>query len=402
MDYLKRFFDYIKNYSKYIDFSLLITYIILSLIGLVMVYSASMVAASKGTLTGGIPVSGTYFFIRQLLYCIVGFGIVFFMSYFMHINILKNKRIQQIVLFSIFGLLVLTLLIGNEINGSKSWINLGFMNLQASEILKVILILYLSFIIDKRKDRLKQFKLALLMPLFFIGICIGLVVLQNDTGQALILCMIVVSIFAYSGIGIKTILKWSGPIIGGLVVLIIFSIIYKGGILSQHQADRFHVLENPFNYESGIGYHLSNSLLAIGNGGIFGKGLGNGIMKLGYLPEPHTDFIFAVIAEELGLVGVLFIIGLLMFIVYKGFLYAALTESYFFKLVCVGISSYIGIQTFVNLGGISGTIPLTGVPLPFMTFGGSSMLSLSVATGILLLTAKQIRFDQYDKQRHNR
>lgn len=399
MDYIKRFFRYIKNYSKYIDFTLLIAYIILCFIGLVMVYSASMVAATKGSLTGGVPVAGNYFFIRQLMYCIVGFGIVFFMSYFMHINILKNKRVQQIMIFSVFGLLVLTLLIGTEINGSTSWINLGFMNLQASEILKVVMILYLSFIIDKRRNRLKQFKLALMMPLFLIGTCIGLVLLQNDTGQALLLCMIVLCVFAYSGIGIKAILKWSGPILAGVVLLIVFSIVFKGGILSQHQADRFHVMENPFNYESGIGYHLANSLLAIGNGGLFGKGLGNGVMKLGYLPEPHTDFIFAVIAEELGLVGVLFIIGLLMFIVYKGFLYAGLTDSFFFKLVCVGISSYIGVQTFVNLGGISGAIPLTGVPLPFMTFGGSSMLSLSIAIGILLLTAKQIKIDNIGKRR---
>ena len=399
MDYIKRFFRYIKNYSKYIDFTLLIAYIILCFIGLVMVYSASMVAATKGSLTGGVPVAGNYFFIRQLMYCIVGFGIVFFMSYFMHINILKNKRVQQIMIFSVFGLLVLTLLIGTEINGSTSWINLGFMNLQASEILKVVMILYLSFIIDKRRNRLKQFKLALMMPLFLIGTCIGLVLLQNDTGQALLLCMIVLCVFAYSGIGVKAILKWSGPILAGVVLLIVFSIVFKGGILSQHQADRFHVMENPFNYESGIGYHLANSLLAIGNGGLFGKGLGNGVMKLGYLPEPHTDFIFAVIAEELGLVGVLFIIGLLMFIVYKGFLYAGLTDSFFFKLVCVGISSYIGVQTFVNLGGISGAIPLTGVPLPFMTFGGSSMLSLSIAIGILLLTAKQIKIDNIERRR---
>ncbi|OOV39622.1 cell division protein FtsW, partial [Staphylococcus sp. MB371] len=154
------------------------------------------------------------------------------------------------------------------------------------------------------------------------------------------------------------------------------SIVFKVGILEQNQADGFHVLENPSNSEAGIGYQVANSLLAIGNGGLFGKGLGDGTMKLGYLPEPHTDFIFAVIADELGLVGVLFIIGLLGFIVYKGFLYAALTDSYFFKLVCIGISRYIGIQTFVNLAGISGTIALTGVPLPFLTFVGFSMLSL--------------------------
>lgn len=163
--------------------------------------------------------------------------------------------------------------------------------------------------------------------------------------------------------------------------------------LGAHQKQRFEVLANPFADESGAGYHLSNSLLAIGNGGIFGKGLGNGVMKLGYLPEPHTDFIFAVIAEELGLVGVLVIICLLLFIVFKGFIYAATARTMFHKLICVGVSSYIGIQTFINLGGISGLIPLTGVPLPFLSYGGSSLMSLSIAVGLLLMTSKDIKRD---------
>ena len=134
--------------------------------------------------------------------------------------------------------------------------------------------------------------------------------------------------------------------------------------------------------------------MAIGNGGLLGRGLGNGIMKLGYLPEAHTDFIFAVICEELGLVGALLVIGLLFFIVFRAFVLATKTSSYFYKLICVGVASYIGSQTFVNLGGISATIPLTGVPLPFISFGGSSMISLSIAMGLLLLVARQIKVEE--------
>ena len=165
---------------------------------------------------------------------------------------------------------------------------------------------------------------------------------------------------------------------------------------------RFSTLTNPFSNEEGTGYHISNSLIAIGNGGLFGRGLGNSIMKLGYLPEPHTDFIFSIIAEELGLIGCVVVIGLLFFIVYRAFELANKTNSYFYKLVCVGIASYIGSQTFVNLGGISGTIPLTGVPLPFISFGGSSMISLSIAMGLLLITAKQIKIEELRKKKANK
>ena len=170
----------------------------------------------------------------------------------------------------------------------------------------------------------------------------------------------------------------------------IASLFIVSGMMPHYLKARFSTLMNPFSSEAGTGYHLTNSLMAIGNGGLFGRGLGNGIMKLGYLPEAHTDFIFAVICEELGLVGGLFVICLLFFIVYRAFVLATKTPSYFYKLICVGVASYIGSQTFVNLGGIS-TIPLTGVPLPFISFGGSSMLSLSIAMGLLLLVAKQIK-----------
>lgn len=394
MNNIKHLLRYILRSSKYIDFPLLITYLALCFIGLTMVYSASMVAATRGTLTGGVPVSGTYFYTRQLIYVIVGFLLVFFIAYLLNVKVLKKPKFQVGMMGVILLLLLATLVIGVEINGSRSWIRLGFMNLQVSELLKIAIILYVPYIIERKRPQIQRDPTTILWPILFVGFMIGLVLLQKDVGQTLLISAIFFSIILYSGIGVKNFLRIGFFSLLGLFVVIIIIVVFRINILPTYLTARFSALENPFNFEDGIGYHLANSLLAIGNGGLFGRGLGNSIMKLGYLPEPHTDFIFAIIAEELGLVGVLIVLGLLFFIVYRAFELASRTSSYFYKLVCVGIASYIGFQTFVNLGGISGLIPLTGVPLPFISFGGSSMLSLSVAMGLLLIVSKQIRYEQ--------
>ncbi|MDK4212931.1 FtsW/RodA/SpoVE family cell cycle protein [Staphylococcus warneri] len=398
MKNFKNIMRYIGKTSKFIDYPLLVTYVILCLIGLVMVYSASMVAATKGTLTGGAEVSGTYFYTRQLLYVIMSFAIVFFMAFIMNVKILKQPNVQKWMMIGIFVLLLITLVIGKNINGSKSWINLGFMNLQASELLKIAIILYLPFMIEKKMPAVRNKIKLISAPIILVASCVALVFLQKDVGQTLLILIIFFSIMFYAGIGVHNVLKYGVMVaIAGILISVLVLI---AGLLPSYLEARFSILTNPFSAESGTGYHISNSLMAIGNGGLFGRGLGNSIMKLGYLPEPHTDFIFAVICEELGLVGGLFVILLEFFIVYRAFQLANKTNSYFYKLVCVGIASYIGSQTFVNLGGISATIPLTGVPLPFISFGGSAMISLSIAMGLLLITAKQIKMDEKRAKQH--
>lgn len=398
MKNFKNIMRYIGKTSKFIDYPLLVTYVILCLIGLVMVYSASMVAATKGTLTGGAEVSGTYFYTRQLLYVIMSFAIVFFMAFIMNVKILKQPNVQKWMMIGIFVLLLITLVIGKNINGSKSWINLGFMNLQASELLKIAIILYLPFMIEKKMPAVRNKIKLISAPIILVASCVALVFLQKDVGQTLLILIIFFSIMFYAGIGVHNVLKYGVMVaIAGILISVLVLI---AGLLPSYLEARFSTLTNPFSAESGTGYHISNSLMAIGNGGLFGRGLGNSIMKLGYLPEPHTDFIFAVICEELGLVGSLFVILLEFFIVYRAFQLANKTNSYFYKLVCVGIASYIGSQTFVNLGGISATIPLTGVPLPFISFGGSAMISLSIAMGLLLITAKQIKMDEKRAKQH--
>lgn len=398
MNQVRRFFKYIRDYSKYVDFSLFIAYIVLCLIGLVMIYSASMIGGPRGMLSGAGAVSSTYFYKRQLFSIILSFGIVFFMTYFMHINIIKNKRVQQGSIFAVLVLLVLTMLFGIEVNGSKSWLPTGIMMIQPSEFLKIVTIIYLAYIYDKKKN-LNQMSVDLVSPIILIGFCSGLVLLQPDFGSTMLVFMIVICILMYSGIAFGTMVKTAGALVGVACLAFLYSFVTNGSLLTPHQVARFEVLKNPFKDESGIGYHLSNSLMAIGNGGLFGRGLGNGIMKLGYLPEPHTDFIFAVIAEELGLVGVILIIALLFFIVYKGFMYAALATSMFYRLICIGAASYIGIQAFINLGGVVGLIPLTGVPLPFLSYGGSSMLSLSIAIGLLLMASKHVKQEAENNRR---
>ena len=273
------------------------------------------------------------------------------------------------------------------------------MNLQASELLKIALILYIPYMIEKKRPRVFKQPKLLTSPIVLAAFCIGLVLLQKDVGQTLLIIIIFFSIIFYAGIGVEKTVKYLLVIVIGVVVVGGLALLF--GLVPHYLTARFSTLLNPFSNEAGTGYHISNSLLAIGNGGLFGRGLGNSIMKLGYLPEPHTDFIFSIICEELGLIGGLFVICLLFFIVYRAFQLANKTSSYFYKLVCVGVASYIGSQTFVNLGGISGTIPLTGVPLPFISFGGSSMISLSIAMGLLLITAKQIKIDEAYKKENN-
>ena len=218
-----------------------------------------------------------------------------------------------------------------------------------------------------------------------------MIVISNDFGTGLVITGIIAGIFIYSGISIRFLAKVGGAlaVAAGAVGVIIYLI--KGSILSPHQQARIDTFLHPFNDPTGTGYQLTNALVSISHGGIFGNGLGDGVMKLGYLPEPHTDFIFAVIAEELGLIGVVFILCLYLIIVIKALRYAAVSQDMFYRLICIGVAIYISFQLFINLGGISKLIPLTGVPLPLLSYGGSSFLSISIAVGLLIIAAKHVK-----------
>lgn len=374
---------------KYLDFSLILCYILLGLVGVVMVYSASMVAASKGTLTNGLPIKANHFMTRQLIFFVLGLGIVLFFSLFLNLNAFKRSGTQQFIVLATLALLLITVLVGREINGSRNWINLGFFSLQSSEFLKLTSIFYLSYIIDRRLSLKIDYSVKqLIPPLALLGIGLFLVLLQGDLGGTLLTVAIIACILLYSDIKNKIKLQILGVTLVPMLLYIIYTLIFD--VKNVYRLRRLQVVIDPFKYENSDGYQLTTALTSIANGGLTGRGLGNGISKLGYLPEPHTDFIFTVISEEMGLLGVVCVLIIYAVILVKGLIYANKTTDHFYKLVCIGIVSYIFVQVFINLAGVSGMIPLTGVTLPMLSYGGSSMLSISLAIGTLMAVARKI------------
>lgn len=381
---------------KHLDVSLIICYVLLGVIGVIMVYSASMVSASKGSLTNGVPVAANYFMKRQFLFFIMGFLVILLISMFININAIKNVEIQKFIVLSTLALLLLTILVGKEVNGSKNWISLGVFSIQSSEFLKLASIFYLSYIIDKFLALKKDYKLRhLIPPLGVLGLGLLLVLMQGDLGGTLLTVAIIGSILLYSEIKNKIKLQILSFTAIPMLLYICYTLIFDSKNL--YRLKRIQVVLDPFKYENGDGYQLTSALTSIANGGLFGKGLGNGILKRGYLPEPHTDFIFTVISEETGLIGVLFVLAIYGFILFKGLVYANRTENHFYKLICVGVVSYLFMQVFINLAGISGLIPLTGVTLPMLSYGGSSIMSVSLALGAMIAVIRKIKQEQITK-----
>ena len=386
---MKRFLTYIRKHIKELDYILIISFLLLGILGVIMVYSASMVPASKGSLTGGVPIESNHFMKRQFLFVVIGFLAIIFIGAFININVLKKSNIQKLIIIGTLCLLLITVMIGKEINGSRNWINLGLFSLQSSEFLKLASIFYLSYIINRRISSSRDYHLKHMMPpLGVLGVGLLLVLMQGDLGGTLLTVAIITSILIYSDIKNKIKLQIMMITMVPIVFYIIYTLIFDSKNL--YRLKRIKVMLDPFKYESGDGYQLTGALTSIGNGGLTGRGLGNGIAKLGYLPEPHTDFIFTVIAEELGLIGVLGTLMVYGVILFKGLIYANKTTNQFYKLICVGVVSYLFMQVFINLAGVSGLIPLTGVTLPLLSYGGSSMLSISIAFGALLAVARNI------------
>ncbi|MDQ7143057.1 FtsW/RodA/SpoVE family cell cycle protein [Mammaliicoccus lentus] len=385
-----------KNYNKInknVDKSILFCYLILGIIGIIFIYSASMVPARMGSLTNGNIINSNHFMVRQSIFLFVGTLIVLFIAYFVDIDALKAKAFQQFIIIGVIILLIITLILGSEINGSKNWLNLGFFSIQSSEFLKLASIIYLSYIIDKKMSQARIYNIkTLLPPLFMLGFGLVLILVQGDLGGTILNIGIILFILMYSDIKNIVKIQLFGSISLPFVIYLIYTLIFD--TKNTYRLNRIKVIMEPFKYENGEGYQLSNSLLAIGNGGVTGQGMGNGIMKLGYLPEPHTDFIFSVLAEEAGLIGVIAVIALYMYITFKGIIYANTTKNNYYKIICIGVVSYLFLQVFINLAGISGIIPLTGVTLPLLSYGGSSLLSISVAFGLLLATTKKINMEK--------
>src|SRR5690625_2306821 len=365
----------LRNY----DFTLMITPILLAGFGIVMIYSASMVSAVVAGL------DSTYFMIKQLQWFILSLVAFIICSLFPYQK--YQKLIKPIILLCVI-LLVAVLLFGKSAHNAKRAIVLfGSTSIQPAEFVKLGLILYLASIYSKKQSYINDFFKGVLPPLILTASILGLIILQPDIGTSVIILLIACSIIFSSGIRIKHLMVLISL---GLITLAIA--IPK--MITEVRIDRFTGAYQPFSDPADSGYHLIQSYLAIGVGGLTGEGLGQSIQKLGYLWGAYTDFIMAVIAEELGFIGVVIVIGLIVLIVLRGIFIARKCTDSFGALLAIGISSMVGIQALINLGSTSGILPITGVPLPFISYGGSSLLVLMAAMGILNNIAMTVKKGQ--------
>ncbi|MGS4844210.1 cell division peptidoglycan polymerase FtsW [Streptococcus sp. W151] len=377
-----------------LNYSILIPYLILSIIGLIVVYSTtSALAIQSGVSSIRMVRTQGFFFIFSLL--------TIALIYKFSLDFLRNKKVLAFVIFIEVILLILSRFITDTVNGAHGWLTIaGMFSIQPAEYLKVILVWYLALIFSKRQDEIRDYDYQALTHNEWIPrnlndwrwltlILIGIVVIMPDLGNATILALTVLIMITASGVGYRWFTSLLGLVVGASTIVL--GSIWIIGVdrvakipVFGYVAKRFSAFFNPFNDLSGAGHQLANSYYAMSNGGWFGLGLGNSIEKQGYLPEAHTDFVFAIVIEELGFVGASLILALLFFLILRIILVGIRAKNPFNSMMAIGIGGMILVQTFINIGGISGLIPSTGVTFPFLSQGGNSLWVLSIAIAFVL------------------
>ncbi len=363
------------------DFLLIVLTLILVSIGLVMVYSSSSIFSLIE------ENNDKYYLQKQIMWAVLGI-----IGMFTLMNIpytFFKKHFVKILLFSLL-LLVAVLIpgIGTERNGARSWIILGPASIQPAEFAKLALIIYLAALISKKGEKFRDFKKGLLPTMIVPFVLFLLISLQSDLGSGMILLATAFMVIYAGGANLKHL----GTIALGFVGLILLFI-----LTSSYRIQRFLNFANPWNDGLGglgTGYQLVHSYFAIAHGGWTGAGFGKSIEKYLYLPEAQTDFIFAIFSEEMGFFVVLFFLLFYLFFLWRILIVTFRAKDLFAKLIGIGIVSMIFIQAFINIGGVIGLIPLTGVPLPFISYGGSSLLLNCLSMGIVLSISRE-----YSKQK---
>lgn len=360
-----------------IDKPLFFITIFMFLFGLIMIFSSSYVKAITSL------DNAYYYLIRQgiiLIICLFAFLFVinFPMSFY--------KKNYMILTYLCILLLFLLIPFGIIVNGAKSWLPFPFFNLQPSEIAKLGIIIYMAYYYEKYKNNDKDYKIAL-RPFVIISIILVLVAFQPDLGTAVILVLISFLIFISIPFNpnikkkIRKIVVLTILFGGMLATILILS--GKSG-LYEYQLQRFNYLKPCQRYtEVGTGYQVCNSYIAINNGGLFGVGIGNSTQKYLYLPESYTDFIYPVIVEELGLIVGILILLIYAYIIFRIIKISKKCYNLSNSIICYGVAMYLFVHIFINIVGVLGMLPLTGVPLPFLSYGGSYALSLTVALTIV-------------------
>lgn len=350
------------------DHTLLIVTITLALVGLVMVFSASAVVAGNRFHDAG------YFLKRQLAWLTFGFLLLHLVS---HVDYVWWKRLSIPLLGLMMVLLIMVLIpsLGVAAKGARRWLRLGLISIQPAEMVKLISVMYLASYLTKKEDRITILSSGLLPALIVVGLLSGLVLLEPDLGTVVVIGLVTVSLLFLGGARISHLLTLALCAVPVVVVLVLGS---------SYRRQRLMTFLAPWKDASDAGFQITQSFLAFGSGGPFGVGLGEGKQKLFFLPEAHTDFVLALVGEELGLVGTGAVILLFALFVIRGFQIAARARMPFGRYLGMGITLLIGIQALVNACVVTGLVPTKGLTLPFVSYGGSSLVVSLLGVGILL------------------
>jgi cell division protein FtsW len=364
----------LKRMEEY-DLIILLMAVALTCFGVVMVYSSSSVMAGKKFH------DSFYFFKRQGIYALLGFSV---MAVAMCIDYEKWRRYAVPGLLFCLLLLVLVFIpgIGGTAKGASRWIRLPGINFQPSELAKIALIIYMAYSLDKRQEKVKFFAAGFLPYMVLLAGMLVLLLKQHDMGAALTLAAVAIVMLFAAGTRPRYIL--------GMVVLAL-PFLYFLVMNVDYRRRRILAYLNPWDDPTDSGFQIIQSWIAFGNGGLFGQGLGEGKQKLFYLPEAHTDFILSVVAEELGLIGVLVIGAMFFVLVQRGMRVALYAQDGFGRYLAFGIVTLLGIETVVNMGVVTGLLPTKGLALPFISYGGSSLIVTLLAVGILLNVSSRMR-----------
>lgn len=357
------------------DFILCITVLLLLSLGIIMVLSASAPSALSTT-------GNSYTYVKkQLLFAIAGLFVMFFLS---KVDYRFYKKYYWYIYFVSWMVLLLVVVpgLGYSVKGATRWIKIGGFQFQPSELTKIGMIIFFAGYLSDHKSELQEFKRGFLKPLAFLIPPIGILyVVQNHFSVSLVIAVIVLVMMFMAGSRLKYFL-----VIGIVVVSAILGLLgimqMKGS--ESFRLDRISTYFDPWADAQGTGYQTVQSLYAIGSGGMFGLGLGNSKQKYLYIPEPHNDFIFSILAEELGFFGCILVIALFAIFIWRGILVSMRAKDMFGSLVAIGITTLIAIQAVINIAVVTGTVPTTGMSLPFFSYGGTALLLLLANVGILL------------------
>ncbi len=370
----------ISAYDRWVLFSS----VLLMAFGLLMVASASMVVSDRQY---GYPF---YYVLHQLVFLLAGLALLWAV---MHIPMDVWKRYSgYLLLISLFFLLLVLIPgIGRVVNGSRRWFHLGFISLQVSEGIKLTAILYLSGYLVRYADEVKQRFKGFLKPMVLLGVIAVLLLLEPDFGAFAVITATFLALLFIADVPL-----WPFSLLFASVAVAMGAL----AITSPYRLQRLTTFLNPWHHQFGSGYQLTQSLIAFGRGGFFGVGLGNSVQKLFYLPEAHTDFLFAVLAEEFGLLGECVVIGLFVLLIASIFRVAcrAREQQHFFSsYTAFGIGLWMGLQVLINIGVNVGVLPTKGLTLPLMSYGGSSMLINCIALGIVF----RVAYETADKTKNS-